>query len=65
MTNTRPRVVLDGHYSITETASLLQVHPRTIQRWVNSGYMKKKTYRHSKRPFIQGFEIIKIFNACN
>lgn len=65
MTNTRPHVALDGHYSITETASLLQVDPSTIHRWVKSGYMKKKSYRHSKRPFIQGLEIIKIFNACN
>lgn len=65
MTTTRPHVALDGHYSISETASLLGVHRNTIRRWIDSGYMKEKSYRHSKRPFVVGTEIIKIFNACN
>jgi excisionase family DNA binding protein len=65
MTSTRPNVALDGHYSISEAASLLGVHRKTIYRWIGNGYMKKRSYRHSRRPFVVGTEIIKIFNACS
>lgn len=63
MTNIRPRVALDGHYSMAETASLLEVDPSTVYRWRRSGYMKTHHYRHSKLPFIFGREILKIFDV--
>ena len=65
MTNTRPRVVLDGHYSMTEAADLLAVNRRTIYRWRKSGYLKEKSYRHCTRHFILGREILKIYEICN
>ena len=63
MTNIRPRVAFDGHYSISETASLLGVARKTIYRWIDSGYLTRRLYRHSKAPFIVGTEIIRIFNS--
>lgn len=64
MTNKKPSVTLDGHYSMVEAAKLLGVDRRTIYRWRKSGYLKTRTYRYSVRPFIIGREIIKIFSSC-
>lgn len=65
MTNTRPQVVPDGHYSMTEAADLLGVNRSTIYRWRKSGYMKERRYHHCSRHFLLGKEILKIYNVWN
>ena len=64
MTNSRPHVALDGQYSMTEAAAILQVNTKTIYRWRQSGYLKTSKHRYNKRPFVLGREILKIFDAC-
>ena len=63
MTNTRPRVALDGRYSISEAALILEVNRTTIYRWKNCGYLKTKRHRYNKRQFILGREILRIYDA--
>ena len=63
MTTNRPHVALDGQYSMTEAALILEVNRKTIYRWRECGYLKTKKHRYNKRPFILGREILKIFDA--
>lgn len=63
MTNTRPRVALDGQYSMTETAALLKIDRKTIYRWRKNGYLTTKLHRYTKMPFITGREILKVYDA--
>lgn len=60
----RPRVALDGQYSMTETAVLLGKDRKTIFNWRKLGYLKTKQHRYSKRPFVLGREILRIYDAC-
>lgn len=61
MVNNRPRVALEGQYSMTEAATLLGVDRKTIYRWRKCGYLKTKTHRFNRRPFILGREILKLY----
>lgn len=63
MTNTRPNVVLEGHYSMTEASSLLGVDRKTIYRWRKCGYLKTRSYRHSKMPYVLGRDLTRIYDA--
>ena len=63
MTNTRPRVALDGQYGMTEVAVLLDVDRSTIYRWRKCGYLKTKKHRHNNRPFVLGRDILRIFDS--
>ena len=63
MTNTRPHVALNGQYSMAEAASLLDIDVRTLYRWRKNGYIKTKFHRFSKRPFVEGREISKVFDV--
>ncbi len=41
MTTTTPGTSpLPALYSVTETAKLLKVSPRTVRRWIEKGYLK-------------------------
>lgn len=60
---TRPHVSLDGQYSITEAAALLGKDRTTLWRWQKIGFLKVKRRRYSKLPFVQGREILRIFDA--
>ena len=62
MTTSRPHVVLDGHYSLSDAARILEVDRKTIWRWRDCGYMKTKKHRYNKRPFVLGREILKMFD---
>lgn len=62
MTTKRPRVALDGHYSVTEVADMLEVDRKTIYRWRKCGYLKSQRQRHSTRAVILGREILKLFD---
>jgi len=63
MTHTRPRVALDGHYSITEAAGLLGIDRKTLYRWRQLGYIKTKQHRFTKLPFVDGREILKVYDV--
>ena len=60
----RPKVCLDGHYSMTETAELLNKDRRTIYRWRKIGFLKTKKYRHCNREYVLGREINRLFGVC-
>ena len=64
MTTSRPHVTLDGRYSMTEAAVLLGVNRKTIYRWRECGYLKTKIRRINKLPYVEGREILKIFDLC-
>lgn len=64
MTNTRPRIPLDGHYTMTETADLLGVDRKTIYRWRQDGYLKETQRRRRPGKYILGREILKFFDTC-
>ena len=64
MTNTRPRVATDGHYSFAEAASLLGVDRKTIYRWRRLGYLpESKPRRINRRSYILGKHILRAFDA--
>jgi predicted site-specific integrase-resolvase len=65
MTNTRPDVIKDGRYSMTETAYLLQIDRKTLYRWRKIGMIRTKKYRHCDRDYVPGREILKLFGAWN
>lgn len=62
MVTTRPRVALDGQYTMTEAARLLGVDRKTIWRWRDCGYMKDHKHRHNSRSFVLGREILKMYD---
>lgn len=62
MTSSRPRVALDGQYTMTDAARILGVDRKTIWRWRECGYMKSRTHRHNRRPFVLGREILKMYD---
>lgn len=64
MTNTRPRVALDGHYSFAEAAFLLGVDRKTIYRWRKLGYLPEtRPRRVNRRSYILGKYIVRAFDA--
>lgn len=64
MTNTRPRVALDGQYSFTEAAAILGVDRKTIYRWRRLGYLPEtKPRRVNRRSYILGKYIVRVFDA--
>ena len=63
MTTTRPRVALDGHYSMTGAAAILAVDRKTVYRWRQLGYLKTKISRFTKQPYVEGREIVKVFDV--
>ena len=64
MTTTRPNIRPTDQFSISDTARLLGVDRKTIYRWRKYGYFKTKTRRINKMPFVEGREILKIFDLC-
>lgn len=66
MTNTRPHVALEGHYSFEEAAVLLGVDRRTIYRWRKMGYLPEtKPRRVNRRSYILGKHIARAFDALS
>ena len=61
---TKPKVVLDGHYSFVEAADLLGKDRRTIYRWRRMGYLPEtKSRRHNGRGYILGRHILRAYEA--
>ena len=64
MTNTRPKVAADGHYSFTETAMLLGVDRKTIYRWRKLGYLPEtRSRRFNRHSYVLGKHILIAFDA--
>lgn len=64
MTNTRPKVALDGQYNFEEAAQLLGVDRRTIYRWRKQGYLPEtKRRRVNRRAYILGRHILRVYDA--
>jgi predicted site-specific integrase-resolvase len=59
----RPKVVLDGKYTLTEAAALLGKDRRTLYNWRKLGYLKTKQHRYTKRPFVLGREILRLYDC--
>jgi len=64
MTTSRPNIKPTDQFSLSETAVLLGVNRSTVYRWKDSGYLKTRKRRINKRPFVEGKEILKIFDLC-
>lgn len=61
---TRPKVVLDGHYSFEEAAYLLGKDRRTIYRWRKMGYLPETKPRiANRRAYILGKYILRAYEA--
>lgn len=61
MTSERPDVRASQRFTITESASLLGVSPRTIKRWIQSGQVRVLLPfgKDTKRLYISGYELQK------
>ena len=64
MTTARPNVKPTDQFSVSEAAILLGVTRSTLYRWMGCGYLKTKKRRINKRPFVEGKEILKIYDLC-
>lgn len=64
MTSTRPDVVLDAKYSVSETAALLGVHRNTIRNLANAKKLAFGIRKHNIRQrFFWGREILRFWMA--
>ncbi len=64
MTNTRPKVALDGRYSFQEAADILGIDRRTIYRWRKQGYLPETAPRRvNRRSYILGKHILRVYDA--
>lgn len=62
--NSRPNVVLDGHYSFCEAAELLGKDRRTIYRWRKMGYLPEtRSRKGARRAYVLGRHILRAFDA--
>lgn len=63
MTHSRPNVAVNGQYALGEAAHLLGINRRTLYRWRKLGYISTKIHRYAGTPFIEGREILKLFDV--
>ena len=63
MITTEPIVIVNGKYSVKQTAEKLQVSTRTVQRYIKSGLLKATTRKVNGKRYINGLEIIKVWNT--
>ena len=64
MTSTRPNVVLDAKYSVSETAKLLGVHRNTIRNLAEAKKLAFGVRKHNTRQkFFWGREILRFWMA--
>lgn len=57
-----PQVNVTSHYSIKETAKLLGLSKRTIQRKIQSRDIKTIVKKFDSKQYISGLEILKAWN---
>lgn len=61
---TRPKVVLDGHYSFAEASEILGKDPKTIYRWRKLGYLPETRPRMAgRKSYILGKHILRAYDA--
>jgi len=54
---------MDGRYSVNETASLLGISRRTLQRYTEGRIIKCGRWKANNRPFYTGREILRVWLA--
>ena len=54
---------MDGRYSVNETASLLGISRRTLQRYTEGRIIKCGRWKSNNRPFYTGREILRVWLA--
>ncbi len=63
MTTTTPGTSpLPGLYSVTETAKLLKVSPRTVRRWIEKGDLKM--HRFGRQIRITDSDLVTFIRQC-
>jgi len=62
MTATKPEVEPTGRYSVRKTAEHLGISTRTVYRYINESILKAQYRKATKKPYITGLEIIKVWN---
>lgn len=63
MTAEKPNIKLDGRYSATETAKILDVSVEWLRRQANDGIISYKVRRSNNRRFYLGSEILRYWNS--
>ena len=63
MNSSQPDVRMDGRYSVNETASLLGISRRTLQRYTEGRIIKCGRWKANNRPFYTGREILRVWLA--
>lgn len=58
----RPDIKTDGRYCTMDTANMFGVTRRTLDRWVESGKIRRR-YTREGRPVFLGREILKLWDA--
>ncbi len=63
MTATTPGASpLPAFYSVTETAKLLKVNPRTVRRWIEKGDLT--VHRFGRQIRITGSDLVTFIGQC-
>ena len=62
MNTTAPKVSPTGRYSINETATHLDISRRTVERHIKAGTIATQYREATKRPYVTGLEILKVWN---
>jgi hypothetical protein len=57
-----PTAEPNKRYTITQTAVELETSVRTIQRYIAAGIMRAEIRKSTKKRFVLGQEIIKVWN---
>lgn len=58
----RPDVKTDGRYCTMDTANMFGVTRRTLDRWVESGKLRRR-YTREGRPVFLGREILRLWDT--
>lgn len=62
---TNPNAVKDSLYGQAEAAEMLGVHPKTLTRYADKGYIKKRTRRCNGRPCYLGADLNRLYFLTN
>ena len=63
ITTEEPKVSPTGRYNVMQTALVLGIHRNTLQKYTDSGFIRCRFRRNTKRKFYLGSEILRFWSA--
>lgn len=63
LTCTEPNVAPTGRYSTMETSRVLGIDRKTLQRYADKGYIRRRHRAKTFRPFYLGQDILSFWRA--